>query len=106
MFTVTDNYVERGQIYHYSETPRIPYFTHRVWLTDPWDPSEMGDVITEQAYYDRMTSTNKVLEESTPENKWTHYLWTIDKSLIPKTVRYFETEGYEVRDMRDLKFWS
>ena len=39
-----------------------------------------------------------------------HYLWTIDKTLIPETVKYAESHGFIMRDLRELKgfddFWK
>lgn len=36
--------------------------------------------------------------------KWTHYLWTNDKNLIPSTIALFESAGVIVRNIHELNF--
>ena len=49
-----------------------------------------------------------VLDESASlkGKKWKHYLWTIDKSAIPDTVKYAEEIGLIVREMKELKVFN
>lgn len=35
-------------------------------------------------------------------HKWEHYLWTNDKKAIPETVRWFESNGFIVKELSEL----
>ncbi|CDW71395.1 UNKNOWN [Stylonychia lemnae] len=93
---------------------RIPLKSHRVWITSQYNPREMVDVLVNQTLQEKLNSTNKVLDESaiTDEavrdgsNKWTHYFWVNDKSLVPKSVKFMESIGYVVRELKELQIFD
>jgi len=82
---------------------RIPLKTHRIWLTSPNNPREMLSVLTDTFLQEQMLSTNQVLDDAAQRdrigNKWTHYFWTNDRTLIPRTVQQMEEWGFIVREL-------
>ena len=66
---------------------KIPLKSHRVWVTSPINPREIKNVLTNQFLQDSIFNTNRVLDEAAakvkPGEKWEHYIWVNDKSLIP-----------------------
>eukprot|EP00347_Sterkiella_histriomuscorum_P010149 403377414 len=79
----------------------IPAYSHRVWITDPIAPREITDYQKEPEVYQNMLTTNRVLESD--GTKWTHYLWVNDKSLVPESVKWFESNGFIIREITELK---
>lgn len=88
------------KVYERSEKPRIPLKTHRVWVTDSINPTEMVDSINEPKIYKELLKTNKAL--NSPGYEWTHYFWTNDKKAIPRTVSWFEENGVIVKEIHEL----
>ncbi|CDW84632.1 UNKNOWN [Stylonychia lemnae] len=86
------------------QEPRIPRKTHRVWITHSLNPTECHDSVKNPQLFEEILNTNRVLDQSASINsgKWEHYLWTNDKSAIPKTVKWFEQNGIKVRELREL----
>lgn len=106
LFTQVDRY--DGKVYNSSpiDNPRIPYKTHRVWVTGMYDPTELRDTqFGDPVVFDRIFTTNKMLEDSTG-TPWSHNLWTLDKSLLPRTVHDFESRGVRVREFQELPSWN
>lgn len=77
-------------------------------MTDPVHPREMSAILTDQFLVDQILKTNKVFDDAAAKlgQKFTHILWTNDKTLIPETVKYFISLGFEVREMRELKSYD
>lgn len=96
----------QDKIYPRSETPKIPYKTHRIWITDPYTPQEMKKIFNDPFLIEQHEKTNRIFEASTPGEKWEHYLWTNDKKLIPETVLIFESKGIIVREFNDLSLYT
>lgn len=102
-----------GRVYDYDpEKFRIPLITHRIWITSVHAPREIMDTeMFTGEMKENITMTLNTLEQALkndPANKdgklkWKHYLWVNDKTLIPKTIAYVESEGYEVRELKELK---
>ena len=85
---------------------KIPLKSHRVWVTSPINPREIKNVLTNQFLQDSIFNTNRVLDEAAakvnPGEKWEHYIWVNDKSLIPQSVAFMEANGLIVRDLTEL----
>ena len=39
-------------------------------------------------------------------HEWQHYLWVNSKSAIPKSVNWFEKNGFIVKELEDLKIYD
>ncbi|CDW71225.1 UNKNOWN [Stylonychia lemnae] len=90
-------------IYSKNDTPRIPFITHRIWLTDPYDPKEMQQVLPE--IISQIQSTQKQFDISAKQHnqKWNHYLWVQEQNLIPQTIQLFEQMGFRIKLLSELK---
>jgi hypothetical protein len=53
---------------------------------------------------DNFTSLIKMSNDNMDDetHKWTHYFWTNDISAIPKTVNWFRSNGYIIRELKEL----
>lgn len=65
-------------------------------------------MLTDSFLQEQMGATNKVLDASaaTVGKQWKHYLWTVNKELIPETVEWMKSIGVETREMRELPIWQ
>jgi len=78
--------------------PKIPFRTHRIWLTNVAKPREYVD--------DRnMIPLQKYMVDMLNEldSRWEHNLWVQDASLVPETVRMFQEVGIQPRSLSELK---
>eukprot|EP00347_Sterkiella_histriomuscorum_P019312 403342133 len=63
----------------------------------------LDDSVKYDEYFDeKLVGEAKQLIKKTQE-KWKHYFWTNDKSLIPKAVKYMEKHGFIVRELKEIK---
>ncbi|CDW78564.1 UNKNOWN [Stylonychia lemnae] len=92
------------RVYKKSEQPRIPFKSHRIWVTDLNNPREMLTIFKDVFLVNQLSKTNQVLDSSASKvgQKWDHYIWTQDKTLIPETVKFFKRIGVEVRELKEL----
>eukprot|EP00347_Sterkiella_histriomuscorum_P007451 403348866 len=95
----------RDKIYEMRDDLVIPLMTHRIWMTDPANPNEMQSIFNDQFLVQQLQETNRVLDTEAAKigKKFTHILWTNDISLIPQTTKFFQEQGFEVRELRSLK---
>ena len=110
---IDDVKLSKDRVYEYDpEKFRVPLITHRVWVTPAHAPREIMETkMFTEGMRKNITRTMKILDEALkndPANKdgrfkWTHYFWVNDKKLIPKTIAYVESEGYQVREFKELK---
>lgn len=70
-----------------------------MWVTDSANPNECV-ALRKPEIWEELIKTNKAFEAT--GYAYEHYLWTNDKSAIPKTVEVFEANGIKVRDLREL----
>lgn len=49
-----------------------------------------------------MLSTNQILDQD--GYKWTHIIWTNDKTLSPITFKWFEDNGFVVKEFKELPY--
>lgn len=69
---------------------KIPFVTNVVWVTNPLKPLELVDYEDEEVL-NQLLHNYEVFDSTGV--KWTHYLWTNYKELLPKTVQFFEEKG-------------
>lgn len=74
----------------------IPYLVHHIWLTHPLSPREIRE-----EDLDNLVSTKKTLGGNL--SKWSHIVWTNDKGLLPKSTKFLEENGIEVRNIEDYQ---
>ena len=77
---------------------KIPTLTHTIWITSFEKPNEMPDwkiLLTIEGY--------KKLKED-PYEKWVHYIWVMDTSKIPRSVKTFENSGLNIvfKEQKDI----
>lgn len=88
-------------MYRKTKTPKIPLKSHRIWVTDPENPRELVDVFVDPKIVQEFLDTLEVLNAAGPE-KWEHYLWTNDKTLIPRSVEWVTKAGIVVKELKEL----
>ncbi len=86
-----------------SEEPKIPFITHRIWLTHPDKPREITSVLAPEIVSECLR-TYEVLDKT--EVAWVHTMWVFNKEDTPKTVALFESNGVTVRELRELKLYK
>ena len=79
---------------------------HKYWITPPDLPVEMP-----QGVRDDIIEAKRILHQiGFPFDKWTFIAWVIDKEVIPDTVKFYESQGYVVRELNELEsydeFWE
>lgn len=89
------------KVYNRSSTPKVELNTHRLWVTNRYEPREMFEYLPNITVYDMILDTNKKLEEGGLE--WNHYLWVNERSLLPNTTKWFEEHGFKVKEFRELE---
>ena len=75
---------------------KIPYLVHHIWFTSSSNPREINDVEIKN-----IINAKEMLGED--HSKWSHIVWTNNKSLIPSSVEKLENNGIEVRSIEDYK---
>lgn len=87
-------------------TYRIPLKTHRIWVTNPNEPREMLDVLTDTFLQDKISDTNAVFDAAAQAEgnnaSYTHYFWVNNKTVLPHTVAAMEAKGFVVKELREL----
>ncbi|CDW89750.1 UNKNOWN [Stylonychia lemnae] len=98
-------YEDDSFVYRKSDTARIPFITHRVWLSDPQKPKEMQDLLR-HSILNAIFTSNKNIEQSNTTQNWTHYLWVYNKKQVPRTVRFFEQHRVQIREVYELDLFK
>lgn len=75
---------------------KIPYIVHHIWFTSPSNPREIS-----KSEINNIINAKEMLGED--HSKWSHIVWTNNKSLIPFSVEKLEGSGIEVRSIEDYK---
>lgn len=76
-----------------SDTPKIPYKVHFIWITNPSKPREMFD-----SDIQNIINTKNILDQNN-HNKFAYTVWTNDKSLIPYSIEKLEKVGFKVESI-------
>ena len=87
-------------VYSRSQKPRIPLKTHRMWLTHPVYSIEMMESVQNITLFEEILRSNRELDDD--NHTWEHYFWTNDVTLIPKTVSWFSTNGFIIKEISEL----
>lgn len=75
---------------------KVPYLVHHIWFTNPSNPREISE-----SEIKNIIKAKEILGEN--HSKWSHIVWTNNKSLIPYSVEKLENNGIEVRSIEDYK---
>lgn len=90
-------------IYEVAEEPRIPFISHRIWFTDSSSPVELTDHYND-TYKGYLETQIRTLDSG--KEKYRHFAWTKDQSLIPKSVEWLTSLGIEIREISELKLYD
>mgnify|MGYP000423634213 CR=1 FL=1 len=83
-----------------SESPRIPFKLHLIWVTFKGHPVEMIDHLRANGELESFLENKKVFERSGGD--WEFNVWVQDKSIIPRSISFLEENGFTVREVSEL----
>lgn len=83
----------------YTNQIKVPYITHRIWITNETNTKEISDLLDKELL-ESLFSSYKILDQ----DFWVHYIWVNNIDLVPETITMFKKNNVIVQQISEANF--